>query len=296
MDVIPNGHCDHTFHAIICVIIISSYCNKSAEFFEFSHFFGRNFDRGMSMAQQLSGPELGVQPSGLVAAMCHLAPQVFTAQRLAFIARQGDQERRIIMIRSGWAIRYRTEENGRRQIFNVLLPGDFSGIETICTGSATYTVQALTNVMYSALPTSDALALSHQDRSFMSNLLAHLVGRHVEAEHRIMALGCLSAEERIADFFVGLYDRLMSRQLIANQTFATPLTQTHIADLVGLTLVHTNRVLQRFRTGGVMSIADQIVRIENIEALRHMACAPSNPGVTAPDNRTEPPPVLRTLF
>jgi CRP-like cAMP-binding protein len=49
---------------------------------------------------------------------------------------------------------------------------------------------------------------------------------------------------------VALYKRLKLLGLVTNQSFAFPLTQQHIADALGLSLVHTSKTLARLRRRG----------------------------------------------
>lgn len=200
-----------------------------------------------------------------------LTPEKHSVRRLGFIMRQGLQNNGIHIIHSGWAIKYRRLSDGRRQIFNVLIPGDAVGIKTLITGAQSCAVQALSDVEHYSFRSEDLLSRSQEDPKLRNALLAHLIRGYELAESNAIALGRLSAEERIAEFFLTLHERLEARGLVDGLTFRMELTQSHLADVVGLTLVHTNRVLQRLRARGVMSFVDQSVHIEDIDALRQMS-------------------------
>jgi CRP-like cAMP-binding protein len=53
------------------------------------------------------------------------------------------------------------------------------------------------------------------------------------------------------------YKRLYARKLIAARTYTMPLTQQHIGQYLGLTVVHVNRVLRSLRS-------DRIALLEKI--------------------------------
>ena len=204
---------------------------------------------------------------------CGLQPDVRTARRLAYLMRVGTADYGIVTILSGWAIRFRTLSDGRRQIFNVLLPGDSTGMGMVFNGKPECAVQALSEVRYCVLDNNLVIELSRGDEWMHRNLIAHLVHDNARAEESVMALGRLSAEERLATFFLDLHARLSRRGMAKDQMFRMELTQSHIADIVGLTIVHTNRVLQRLRARGIVSVVDQIVQLHDLTALRELAPA-----------------------
>src|SRR5207244_11806489 len=86
----------------------------------------------------------------------------------------------------------------------------------------------------------------------------HLARRLVLDERHLhnwsLRLGRASAEERLAALLLELRNRLLLIGVRAGESYALPLTQEQIADHVGLTTVHVNRVLRRFRELGMVSI------------------------------------------
>jgi CRP-like cAMP-binding protein len=64
---------------------------------------------------------------------------------------------------------------------------------------------------------------------------------------RTLCLGRLSARERLAHLLCELAVRLGHVASEGPVTFAMPLTQEHIADVLGLTPVHINRMVQEAR-------------------------------------------------
>jgi CRP-like cAMP-binding protein len=61
--------------------------------------------------------------------------------------------------------------------------------------------------------------------------------------HRhLTAIARLDAYERLSFFLLDIHDRLRRHNLIARPTFHFPLTQDQIADHLGMTMVHVNRI------------------------------------------------------
>ena len=68
-----------------------------------------------------------------------------------------------------------------------------------------------------------------------------------------------------------LYKRAKALGLVAGETFAFPLTQQHIADVLGLSLVHTNKTLARLRRLGMFTRANGSMTLTNPRVLERIA-------------------------
>ena len=148
------------------------------------------------------------------------------------------------LIVSGWAARQRFLPDGRRQILSFLLPGDLIGNCSQPRPIAVSSVVALSDLFLSDAPAAKdlpALGAAYAISAALeeSYLLAH-----------ITRLGRLSALERIADLMLELYERLTLAGLAGHNRFELPLTQEMLADALGLTSVHINRMLQQLRRNG----------------------------------------------
>ena len=53
--------------------------------------------------------------------------------------------------------------------------------------------------------------------------------------------------------------------LVANEQFDFPITQSKLADALGLSVVHVNRVLQAFRTKGILDLRNRVVTLGDFE-------------------------------
>jgi len=149
-----------------------------------------------------------------------------------------------LLILSGWAARVRFLADGRRQFLSFLLPGDVVGLGQQSRPVATATVIALTPVEICSAPLRDkSPALAE----------AYALSRALDEAYllaNITRLGRLNAQERIGDLFLELLERLRMAGLESGNSFALPLTQEMIADALGLTSVHVNRMIQLFRREG----------------------------------------------
>lgn len=160
---------------------------------------------------------------------------------------EGHAIREPLLVLKGWAARIRILSDGRRQITNFTLPGDLVGLYGHDRPVASSTIVALTPVMVCAAPdAADLPALAQAYAVSAAHDEAYLLAQ-------IARLGRLNAHERIADLLLELLDRLTLAGLADAGRFGLPLTQETLADALGLTAVHVNRMLQQARRAGELS-------------------------------------------
>jgi CRP-like cAMP-binding protein len=186
------------------------------------------------------------------------APYTLPARRE--ILSEGRPIGRASILLDGWAYRARTLRDGRRQILHFLLPGDLVGVCHHRNPNALTTIIALTNVTLCAAPPPPP----GQQGEGLAEMYA--LSRHREEEyllHQIIRLGRLSAYERIVDWILETGDRLALAGLNAEDKFALPVTQETMADMLGLTSVHVNRMLQSMWREGLLRVQGGMVTILN---------------------------------
>lgn len=91
-----------------------------------------------------------------------------------------------------------------------------------------------------------------------------------QVNENLLSAGRRSAVERIAALIVMLYKRSKALELVSELTFNFPLSQQHIADALGLSLVHTNKTLARLRRLGMFSQTNGSLTLINPRALEHV--------------------------
>ncbi len=83
----------------------------------------------------------------------------------------------------------------------------------------------------------------------------------------IVNLGARSAPGRLAYLIAELRQRLGAMGLVVNEQFEFPITQSKLADALGVSAVHVNRVLQSFRTQGILDVRRRIVTLGDFEKI-----------------------------
>jgi CRP-like cAMP-binding protein len=170
------------------------------------------------------------------------------------LVREGDEPGPIFVILSGWACCYKLLPEGTRQITAFLMPGDCCDLHSSMMDRMDYSIATLT-------PARVALV----DRKRMEEVIATRPAitrafrwtKLVDEETLracIVRMGRRDSLQRVAHLICELYVRALNIGMALRDRFEMPLTQIVLADALGLTPVHVNRVIRKLRVGGVMTL------------------------------------------
>lgn len=188
----------------------------------------------------------------------------------ATILAEGQAATRVYTLLEGWAFRFKTLEDGRRQILNFLLPGDLLGLQGELQANLPHGVEALTPVNLCAFG-NDAIPGFFRDQPRIALDITWLAAHEERlVDDAVLTVGRRTAMERVAALLVHLFKRAASAGLVEDGSIPLPLTQLHIADALGLSVVHTNRVLQRLRKGGFIRLDAQRLAIGDLHAMQRV--------------------------
>lgn len=183
------------------------------------------------------------------------------------ILREGDEPSCCCLILDGWACRYKLIGEGRRQILSFHVAGDILNLQTLHLPSMNHSLGTLTKASIAFIP-HEAL----HDRAIRFPSIAALLWRDTLIDAAIfqewlLGLGRRSAYERIAHLFCEMYLKLEAVGLAEEHCCSMPLTQSDLADALGLSTVHVNRVLQTMRGHGLITLKASSLVIEAWEQL-----------------------------
>ncbi len=137
--------------------------------------------------------------------------------------------------------------------------------------AAQHGIEALTDVQLCLLPRRKVWALFGEMPGLAFDVT--WLGSREEGyvDENLMSAGRRSAAERTAALIIMLYKRANALGLIVKGTFDFPLTQQHIADALGLSLVHTNKTLARLRRLGMFTQANGSITVQNPRVIESIA-------------------------
>jgi CRP-like cAMP-binding protein len=185
------------------------------------------------------------------------------------LAREGDAPRYVHLILEGWAARYKTLPDGRRQIVAFFVPGDFCDLNIYILKAMDHNIGAITRLKVADIGPDEmeALTTTHP-RVTQALWWQELVNGSIQREWTLN-VGQRSAHERIAHLLVEMYLRLECVGLTRDQSCDFPLTQNDLADATGLTAVHVNRTLQELRRAGLIVLQGRTLTILDLNGLKN---------------------------
>ena len=181
---------------------------------------------------------------------------------------EGGTSPHLFTLLSGWAFRYKTLPDGRRQILNYALPGDFIGLQTTLAMAMDHGIEALTDLRL-CIFSRGRLAELFREQAGLALDITWLAAREERIlDDHILALGRRRSRERIAYLFWHLTKRAEDSGLLGKDgVLEMPMTQQHLADTLGLSLVTFNKTLQRLRRDKFFTFADRRLRILDAKGL-----------------------------
>lgn len=211
---------------------------------------------------------LSLDDRAALQAMCREVRQVGPRRD---IIRDGDQPDRVHLILKGWACRYKILKNGKRQITALLLPGDFCDLHAGMLDQMDHSIASLSATTFAYVDRAQFDDLTRTRPAILRALWwATLVDEGV-LRSWIVSLGVRSARERVAHLICELRERMSNIDSEHNGQFTMPLTQPDLAEALGLTPIHVNRVVRQLLADEVVDIHRGEVKVLDLEALVRIA-------------------------
>ena len=171
----------------------------------------------------------------------------------------------------GMGLRFKTLENGRRQVLNFVFPGDFIGLQAAVMGEMQHSVQASSAMTLCVFNRSEFWSFfkTNPERAFDLTWLA-AVSEHFMGE-TLTSVGQRDATERVAWALAKIMQRGAALGLVLDRTMPLPYRQQDLADALGLSLVHTNKTLGKLRDRQLANWSDGTLIVHDMGKLVRLA-------------------------
>jgi CRP-like cAMP-binding protein len=183
----------------------------------------------------------------------------------------GFKYRNLCFVKSGYAMRYKLLRNGKRQILNIILPGDVIGFSVSFYDRSTYSVIALSDVKFNGCLIDSYVQLCFERPQFgLALSWLAIEEAAIYAEH-LVDIGRRTPVERLAHFLLETHSRLRAVGLAQKTSFEMPVSQEIMADALGLSVPHLNRVMQQLRKEKLISTRARLIEFFDMPALQTLA-------------------------
>jgi CRP/FNR family transcriptional regulator, anaerobic regulatory protein len=194
------------------------------------------------------------------------AQQVRTLKPGESLFFQGDKIRSICLLREGWAFRYQSLEDGRRQIVDFVLPGDILGIGA--SSQMLYGVEALSPCTWITVSRESFLVKLSQDPALSIKLVNMLSAGQLRAFEQMTSVGRRTARERVAHLLLDLAKRVQRSVSDCERIeIIMPLMLSHIGDALGLATETACRCLGELKRAGILVFGAGRLEIRDLEGL-----------------------------
>ena len=166
-------------------------------------------------------------------------------ERGATVLVEGSHSAHLYTVLSGWGFRYKLMSDGRRQILNYLLPGDLIGLQGSLMGEMQHSVEALSPMLLCVFEREHLHEL-YRNYPGLAYDITWIASREEQMlDENLLSVGRRTALERAAYLIAFMGSRAATLGVEGNNPIQLPITQQHLADTLGLSLVHTNKTVRK---------------------------------------------------
>ena len=192
--------------------------------------------------------------------------------RQSVIMREGEQLNKLLVVCKGWAMRQVTLADGRRQILDFALPGDVVGLHVDSNQIATCDVVALTGVEIAEIDFTEIARRTHSNPAIGVGMNIFFLREMTMLSDQVLRLGRMTAYERVCHLLLEIYFRQSEAgQVDYDGAVDFPVTQTIMADSLGLSVVHVNRQIMELRRKGLVSLNRRSLVVHDQAALQEIS-------------------------
>jgi CRP-like cAMP-binding protein len=187
------------------------------------------------------------------------------------LIREGDRPGPVFVVLEGWACRYKVLPSGTRQILAFLMPGDCCDLHIGLLAEMDHSIQTIIPCRIATIDQGEMASLLDQHRGIARAMYSAQLVDEGTMRAWITSMGRRTSVERVAHLMCELYLRARNIHLAAKAELALPLSQQLLADALGMTPVHLNRVLKKLRVSGAMTLKRGSLTVSNPDELVRIA-------------------------
>lgn len=176
----------------------------------------------------------------------------------------------VFLIESGWAIRYRILDDGRRQILNFMLPGACFDMMSMAYAESDHAVSAVTEVTLRRIKSKDFLRAVSMRPKLATAFWWVAIQEEAILREQIVRIGRRSAKERVAHLLLELNRRIAAIEGRLTDFINIPFPQALFADALGLSVVHVSRTLTKLKAEGLITTSPEGIEILEREKISEL--------------------------
>jgi CRP-like cAMP-binding protein len=184
------------------------------------------------------------------------------------IVREGERPHQCCLLVEGFLCRSKTTDAGKRQILSIHIPGEVPDLQSLYLKVLDHDLTTQSRSVVAFIPHEPLRALTRERPSVGGALWRETLIDAALFREWIVNVGRRTAVVRLAHLLAEIGTRLQTIGLASEDRFELPMTQLDMADALGLTPVHVNRVVGQLRRAGLLELRKQSVFLPNLPRLR----------------------------
>jgi CRP-like cAMP-binding protein len=175
------------------------------------------------------------------------------------------------ILQEGWAFAYKLLPDGGRQVIDFAVPGDLMGLRSVLLRTSDHAFAAVNDIVVAEVSAQQMIATFHQMPRLRAAILWAASRDEAMVVEHLVSVGRRSALVRTAHLLVELGLRLQLVGRGSENGYMCPVNQYQLADALGLTAIHVNRVLRQLRERRLVTFRDGRVEFHDLKSLRDLA-------------------------
>lgn len=189
----------------------------------------------------------------------------------SYVVREGEPPMGCGILVSGFAYRQKLTGDGGRQILSIHIPGEALDFQNIFLNVADHSVQMLTRGHVATVPRADIQKIARSSAAIGHAILVNILVDASIFREWILNVGRRDAKSRLAHVLCELAVRLDAHGLAEDMGYHLPMTQAELADALGLTPVHLNRVIRSLEADGLINRSKREISFPDWDRMRDIA-------------------------
>jgi CRP-like cAMP-binding protein len=204
-------------------------------------------------------------------AILDLPHTLMTLEPGDYLVREGDLPTSCGVLVSGFAYRQKLTGSEGRQILSIHIPGEALDFQHIFLDVADHSVQMLTRGEVALIPRADIQHICRAREAVGHAILINILVEASILRECVLNIGRRDAKSRLAHVLCELAVRLDAYDLADDMGYNLPMTQAELADALGLTPVHLNRVIRSLEADGMIKRSNRLISFPDWDAMREVA-------------------------
>ncbi|WP_380787218.1 Crp/Fnr family transcriptional regulator [Sphingomonas sp. R86521] len=187
-------------------------------------------------------------------ALLALSHTVRTCDPATILVPEGESPAACVVLLSGFAFREKRTSQGKRQIVSVYVSGDALNFDRLFLNAVDEDTLAMTSVDVAIIPREALLELTRSRRAVADAMVVSTLVEGSIAREWMFNIGRRDGFSRVAHLLCEFAVRLDAVGLAYGKTkgFYLPMSQDQLADALGLSPVHVNRMLKSLEAEGLI--------------------------------------------